>query len=305
MINEVKIRCFLCVADTLNFTAAGDRMFMTQQAVSKHIANLEEDLGFSLLNRTRNSVSLTPAGLRMHRFFSETKLQFDELLTDIKHEQYHDAVNIRIGYQNWIDFGPAPGRAMSNVRQTTPDLHLIGERHTPARLIELLEAGALDIILLHDRFIPKRSGFFKTELITTPMQVVVSGDASADASGDYMQFCKYPLLIDSFDGEAEADTIQRAEREAERYGFTPERIIIVPNRDSIYTSAELGSGIFFGSSMAQQSSTLSLRRYDTDVTEVLYCVRMRENRFIKLFARELQKEYAALEESFAATRKWS
>ena len=49
MISEQKIRLFLSLSETLNFTETANQLFITQQAVSKHIAQLEADLGFQLL----------------------------------------------------------------------------------------------------------------------------------------------------------------------------------------------------------------------------------------------------------------
>jgi DNA-binding transcriptional LysR family regulator len=62
VINETSLRCFLTLCRTLNFTEAAKRMYMTQQSVSKYIAKLEEDIGFTLFVRTHHSVALTRAG---------------------------------------------------------------------------------------------------------------------------------------------------------------------------------------------------------------------------------------------------
>lgn len=56
------VRTFLAVADDGHFTAAADRLGMTQQAVSKRIAKLESNLGVPLLNRTRAGARLTEDG---------------------------------------------------------------------------------------------------------------------------------------------------------------------------------------------------------------------------------------------------
>ena len=53
---------FLAVAETGSFTAAGERLFLTQPAVSKRIAQLEADLGTALFDRIGREVRLTQAG---------------------------------------------------------------------------------------------------------------------------------------------------------------------------------------------------------------------------------------------------
>ena len=62
MMNEQKIRVFLSLANTLNFTETANELFITQQAVSKHISQMEEHLGFRLFVRSTHNVQLTPAG---------------------------------------------------------------------------------------------------------------------------------------------------------------------------------------------------------------------------------------------------
>ncbi|MEZ5830197.1 MAG: LysR substrate-binding domain-containing protein [Dongiaceae bacterium] len=56
------LRCFVAVADTRGFTAAGALIGLTQSGISVRIRNLEERLGRRLLDRTSRSVTLTEAG---------------------------------------------------------------------------------------------------------------------------------------------------------------------------------------------------------------------------------------------------
>jgi DNA-binding transcriptional LysR family regulator len=56
---------FECVARHLRFARAADELRVTPTAVSKTIAQLEEQLGVRLLNRTTRSVALTEAGARL------------------------------------------------------------------------------------------------------------------------------------------------------------------------------------------------------------------------------------------------
>src|SRR5919197_3127109 len=56
------LRCFVAVADTRGFTAAGALIGLSQSGISVRIRNLEERLGRRLLERTSRSVALTEAG---------------------------------------------------------------------------------------------------------------------------------------------------------------------------------------------------------------------------------------------------
>lgn len=56
------LRCFVAVADTGGFTAAGARIGLTQSGISVRIRKLEEKLGRRLLERTSRSVAPTEEG---------------------------------------------------------------------------------------------------------------------------------------------------------------------------------------------------------------------------------------------------
>lgn len=57
-----QLRAFVTIAQTLNFAQAGERLHLSQPALSLTIKALEEDLGGPLLVRTTRSVGLTPEG---------------------------------------------------------------------------------------------------------------------------------------------------------------------------------------------------------------------------------------------------
>lgn len=56
------LAAFLEVADSLSFSKAGERLFLSQPAISKRIAVLEDQLGRPLFDRVGRQISLTDAG---------------------------------------------------------------------------------------------------------------------------------------------------------------------------------------------------------------------------------------------------
>jgi LysR family pca operon transcriptional activator len=73
VLNDTRIKfrhlaCFLEVAAQRSFVRAAEALAITQPAVSKAIAELEDILGVSLLERSRGGVSLTPYGEAFRRY---------------------------------------------------------------------------------------------------------------------------------------------------------------------------------------------------------------------------------------------
>lgn len=57
-----QLSTFVAVAELENFSRAGERVFLSQSAVSAQIRQLEEEYGAKLFDRTKKAAKLTPAG---------------------------------------------------------------------------------------------------------------------------------------------------------------------------------------------------------------------------------------------------
>jgi predicted ATPase/DNA-binding transcriptional LysR family regulator len=59
---EARLRAFAAVARQRSFSRAAEELYVSQPAVSKHVASLEAELGTQLVVRDRKGLELTPAG---------------------------------------------------------------------------------------------------------------------------------------------------------------------------------------------------------------------------------------------------
>lgn len=270
MINEGRIQCFLALARTLSFTETADQLYMTQQGVSKNIARIEEELGFPLFCRSKRAVTLTPAGEECSRIFSRFMKEYEDFIRRGQERYRQEKNSVRVGYQNWLNLGPAVVRTWSEVRRQRPEVEVAGERHPPGLLNQRLADGELDMILIHKRFALLAGDMHTMTLTTTPMELLVSPENQGTEHRTAAEaFDGEPLLVDAFETESVQEAEDRARRENQLYGLHPERIIVLPNRDSSYVAAELGHGVIVATAMSQNST---LRRYPLGVEEELLCV---------------------------------
>jgi DNA-binding transcriptional LysR family regulator len=61
------LKAFLAVANQGSFSLAAQQLHLTQPAVSKRVATLEEEVGHSLFHRINRRVELTPAGVLLRQ----------------------------------------------------------------------------------------------------------------------------------------------------------------------------------------------------------------------------------------------
>ena len=69
-----QLEYFVAVAETLNFTRAAEKFYISQTAITQQIKSLEEQLGVKLFSRTKRHVELTLAGTI---YLNEAKLMID------------------------------------------------------------------------------------------------------------------------------------------------------------------------------------------------------------------------------------
>jgi len=83
MPNLRQLRYFLAVADQGSFTAAAERLHIAQPALSRHIMNLEAELGSRLFERHSRAVHITEAGRRLrdraHRLIEDLEFACAEI----------------------------------------------------------------------------------------------------------------------------------------------------------------------------------------------------------------------------------
>lgn len=94
-----QLKYFLTVADTRSFVSAAGELFVSRQAVSKAVGQLEAELGVELFMRDSNGAFLTPAGLMFYDRVRSSVMELERVRTEMQRygPRYHQRVRLAFG----------------------------------------------------------------------------------------------------------------------------------------------------------------------------------------------------------------
>ena len=155
-----KYEVFLCVAKWGSFSRAAEELFLTQPAVTRQIKALEEELGFALFTRSRNSIRLTRAGKSLAGSLAGIRDIADKALREASDIADGKLTSIALGYATPYSTYWLPGalRRLYAIRQAT-NVRLFKDRSV--KLVDKLVTGEIDAAVvsqadLRDTGIPSR-----------------------------------------------------------------------------------------------------------------------------------------------------
>lgn len=158
--------CFISVCETSSFSNTASELLITQQAVSRYIQKLEDDLGVPLLIRDQGLVSPTVAGRYLYRFLKE----FNQLYQDIQLKTKIIQPMIRIGVSGWLGNGRWLTAASAAFHHKFPGWQLVFYEIEDDQALDMLSHQQLDCYLTtnytlgHIRIPTSRIKLFSTEL---------------------------------------------------------------------------------------------------------------------------------------------
>ena len=98
------MREFVVLAEERNYLVAADILYSTQATLSRHIIAMEEELGFTLFNRSTKKIELTPEGSRFLLYARNAIRIQDAYMSAIEQAKSERAGVLRIGYSPLVTF---------------------------------------------------------------------------------------------------------------------------------------------------------------------------------------------------------
>ncbi|MGK2936371.1 MAG: LysR family transcriptional regulator [Solirubrobacteraceae bacterium] len=141
------LRVFAAVARNQSFSRAADELHVSQQAVSRTVARLEDELRIRLLDRTTRAVVVTPAGAALAG-------DAERILTDVDVALERARDIGRGGAGGTIRLAATPAisghelqAAVRALRADVQGVAVLIDRIRPRRVAAALAAGEIDVVL--------------------------------------------------------------------------------------------------------------------------------------------------------------
>lgn len=174
MLDLYKLQIFLAVVQEGSFSAAGERLYITQSAVSQHIKDLEAGLGRPLFERGWRGVSLTPEGEILYRYARQIfalVAEAENALTDVE----------RVSGGR-VSIGATPGAAVylapdwvQRFRARYPQLTVALQTGVTAQIVAEVLSNRLDVGFIEGELESFRQPRLESLALQEIEQVVVVG----------------------------------------------------------------------------------------------------------------------------------
>lgn len=185
---------FLMVAREENITRAAEMLHVTQPTLSRQIAQLEEELGVKLFQRSNHNIILTDDGMLLKRRAQEIVSLAEKTKRDFSHDEtVSGVVSIGSGELKSMQF---LSEAMVSFRQKYPGVTFELYSGNSDHIKERIDRGLLDIGLLLEPVDIGKYEFVRTD-IKEEWCALVSENSPLAQKGTLIpqDFCNIPLIL--------------------------------------------------------------------------------------------------------------
>lgn len=149
MLNLSQLQTFVMVVSEGSMTAAADKLFLTQPAVSQQMKNLEDELGVELVVRGSKQIKTTAQGEVLYEHAKKILSLSQQAEISIKSVGAQLRGQLRIGTLNSIGLH-LMSPVVSRLLKFNPDFRIKVDYAKGSDLIESYEKNELDVLVLPD-----------------------------------------------------------------------------------------------------------------------------------------------------------
>ena len=111
---------FMEVARSLNYSEAAKRLYISQPALSRSIASLEEEMGVRLFFRNKHNVTLTPAGLVLASKIPRLGADLSRIVVEVQQTEEGQRGKMRLGILDGLPMPPSLQKAQNYFQRKLP-----------------------------------------------------------------------------------------------------------------------------------------------------------------------------------------
>jgi DNA-binding transcriptional LysR family regulator len=141
------LRAFVLVAETGSFSIAAEKLHLTQPAVSKRVALLEEQLGAALFDRIGRNIGLTEAGRALLPHAKSVQQELDAAAQSVRDLSGEIAGQLRLATSHHIGLHRLPP-VLSQFSREYPAVHIDIDFMDSEQAYELITQGKAELAVV-------------------------------------------------------------------------------------------------------------------------------------------------------------
>jgi DNA-binding transcriptional LysR family regulator len=225
------LRSFVAGMEAGSFARAADRLGRSTSAVSAQLKKLEEQAGVALVRKSGRGLALTDGGEALLSYARRLLELNDEAVTAVRGVEFEGWV--RLGLQE--DFGETVlPQVLGRFARAHPKVRIEGRIGRNQDLVDMVEAGRLDLALAWDDGIPRPTA---TTLAALPLCWLGSADAPPNWQADGGE----PLPLAALEAPCMVRTI--ACESLDRQGLSWRVAFVSPSLAGLWAATASGLGI--------------------------------------------------------------
>lgn len=166
-----QLRAFVAIAETGTFTAAAERVHVTQAAISMQIRQLEREAGAKLFIRAPRKVILTEAGEKLLDRAQAILREHDAALHEMAALTGAEKGRLRVGSASAMVSGDPLPEILKRLKSDHPGVEASVVSGTSEELVQALTAGELDAAFVS---LPVEARGIQTELLNEDYLVAIA-----------------------------------------------------------------------------------------------------------------------------------
>ncbi|MFC6254913.1 LysR substrate-binding domain-containing protein [Secundilactobacillus hailunensis] len=168
------LKYFVEVATELSFTKASEKLYISQPTLSRHIRELETELGVTLFERHSHSLGLTSAGQKFLVEATTVLKQVDHLshLFDAQTDDTSPATVLNIGYLANFKLSEMY-QLLNQFKAAHQNVQFTLNQETPMHLTDGLNDGSYDMVFSLASYLQNNAAIAQTLFMENHLQIAL------------------------------------------------------------------------------------------------------------------------------------